>query len=327
MIDTLFQHEKFDNYTFEDVPLNRDLFLVDERFLNDYSKAMLSFFDGDEYQYIGEIVAVAAKNITENSIELVWCANIYDRFHQVSISLPKDQFVACVGSWRCDERPRIFVKGDWLENIFLRSYSVFALIDAVGVKSALENGGITRDKLLELRNKIDEVSAKHPNISFISFADSLLLKSNWSVGYFKKGIKSSYDPEVFIHLSREMNTVFKATLGLGTYAVIAQGSNEYYGDPLLHISETKNHISLNSLGTPFAQIMEIDDAARKAIKAQAHEPAELYMDEQYYRSLKFKHGYRKDANPSNMYQSKMLGTPCKYYYSSIGNVISNLEKE
>lgn len=321
----MFQHEKFDNYTFEDVPLNQDLYLVDECYLREYEKAMLAFFNDEEYINVGYVSAIAARKVNENSIELSWYANIYDRFHVVSIALPRDQFVACVGCWRCDEKPRIFVKSMWLENIYLRSYSIFALIDADNFKRALEGGKITRDKLVRLRLEIDSVAAKHPDISFISFADSLLLKSNWSVGYFKKSVKCNYEPEVFIDLAKEINAIYEITLGVRTHAVITQGSNEYYDDSLLHISSSTNHISLNSLGIPFAQLMEIEEAAKQASKAGEHPRAELYMDGQYYHSLKYKHEFDKNSGACYEYHSKMVGTPCKYYYSTINNILSNLD--
>lgn len=133
----MFQYEKFDNYTFEDVPLNQDLYLVDECYLHEYEKAMLAFFNGEENKKVGYVSAIAARKVNENSIELSLYANIYDRFHVVSIALPRDQFVACVGCQQCDEKPRIFVKSMWLENIYLRSYSIFALIDADNFKGLL----------------------------------------------------------------------------------------------------------------------------------------------------------------------------------------------
>jgi len=114
-------------------------------------------------------------------------------------------------------------------------------------------------------------------------------------------------------------------LGLKTYAVIAQGSNEYYDDALLHISPSKKHICLNSLGVPFAQLMEIEGTARKAIRSGIHPRSDLYMDEQYFRSLKFKFSFEKNEEPSNQYQAKMMSTPSKYYYSSLANIIKNLE--
>ena len=52
------------------------------------------------------------------------------------------------------------------------------MVDAIGVKKALECGGLSREKLIDLRNKIDELGAEFPQISLIAFADSLLIKSN-----------------------------------------------------------------------------------------------------------------------------------------------------
>jgi hypothetical protein len=286
---------------------------------------MLRFFGGGEYEYVGYVSYVAARALRDNSLELSWYANVHDRFHELSITLPREQFVACVGSWQCDEKPRIFVKSGWLEDIYMRTYSVFALVDAVDVKKAVENGQVKRSHLIRLRSAIDSIAAAHPNVSFISFGDSILLKSNWSVGYFKRGVKYTYHPELFIHLAREINKIYREILGLSTYAVIAQGSNEFYDDPLLHISETKNHISLNSLGIPFAQLVEIETAARKAIRAGAHPRSELYLDEQYYHSLRFRFGFNKHEKPSSEYQTRMMVSPTKYFYLSIDDVVANLD--
>ncbi len=321
----LFSHEMFDNYGFEDIPLNRDIFIVDEIYLGDYENSMLRFFEGAEYEHVGYVSYAAGRAINNNSVELSWYADRHDRFHEIAIALPRDQFVECVGSWQWDEKPRIFVKSEWLSNIYLRTYSVFPLIDAADVKKALHDGSITRSRLIELRNGIDDLSEKYKDISFISFADSLLLKSNWSVGDFKS--EYTYSPEVFIYLAGEIDVIYQAVLGLKTYAVIAQGSNEYYDDALLHISPSHNHICLNSLGVPFAQLMEIEGTARKAIKSEIHLRSDLYMDAQYFHSLKFKYGFKKNAEPSNKYQAKMMSTPSKYYYNARSVVISNLEVE
>ena len=91
------------------------------------------------------------------------------------------------------------------------------------------------------------------------------------------------------------------------------------------ISESKNHISLNSLGVPFAQLMEINSEVRKAIRSKVHPPAELYMDKQYFHSLRHKYEFDKNAVPSNTYQTKMMSKPCKYYYSTVNNMLNNIE--
>jgi hypothetical protein len=287
---------------------------------------MMDFFEGAEYQYIGSITPVAARKVNNNFLELSWYPNTFDRFHEVSIRLPRDQYIVCVGSWQCDEKPHVFVKSEWLEQIHRCLYSTFAMIDAIGVKKALEEGTLTRKKLIALREKIDHLAQEHLNISFISFADSLLLKSNWTVGHHGTKINYDYEPEVFIRLAKELNKIYQECLGLNAYAVIAQGGNEYYKDNLLHISDSNNHVSLNSLGIPFAQIMEIETAARKAIKSGTHQPAELYMDERYFHSLKLKYEFEKNNKPSNSYRSKMIKGRCKYYYTAFDTILDNLDQ-
>ncbi len=323
----LFDHENFDNFVFKDIPLNQDIYIVSEVYLHEYESSMVKFFEGAEYPVVGYVSYAAARSVNNHSLKLSWYPNIFDRFHEVSLSLPFDQFVTCVGSWRYDEKPRIFVNSNWLEQIYLRTYSIFALIDAIDVKKALEKGTITREKLIGLREEIDLLAENYRDISFISFGDSLLLKSNWSVGYFKKGIEYTYKPETFIGLAGKINDVYQNILGLRTYALIAQGSNEYYDDPLLHISKTRNHISLNSLGIPFSQLVEIEGEARKAIKSGTHPPAELYMDKFYFNSLKFKPEFERDTVPHSSYQAKMMRSPSEYYYSSLRNVVENLKPE
>ncbi len=145
------------------------------------------------------------------------------------------------------------------------------------------------------------------------------------MGYFEKKIEGNYEPEIFINLSDEINKIYEQILGLSTYAVIAQGSNEYYEDALLHISKSKNHISLNSLGIPFAQLMEIENTARKAIKCEIHQPAELYMDQKYFYSLQFKYEFEKTKQPKNSYITKMMNSPAQYFYSSREHILRNLK--
>ena len=109
------------------------------------------------------------------------------------------------------------------------------------------------------------------------------------------------------------------------YAAIAQGVNEYEDSSLLHTSTSGNHISLNSLGLPFAQLLSIDEAVRTAIRSGAHPPSDLYIDEQYYHSLNFRHGFDKHAQPKASYSAPMSSVKRNYFYLGFDTVISNLE--
>jgi hypothetical protein len=323
----LFEDDDIDKYSFEEIPLDRDCLLMSEIYMKEFDEAlqkMLRLEECNPYE-VGYVSPVAIRTINSNSLDLSWYPNTFTRFHEVSISLPRDVFKACVGSWQYDIKPYIFVDHDWLEHLHLREYSVFALIDAIGVKNALRDNALTKDKLIELREKIDRLADIESDISFISFADSLILKTNWDVGYFHKGIKCSYKPEKILLVINELDRIYKEVLGLPIYAVLTQGSNEYYGEPLLHISKNQNHICLNSLGVPFAELLAIESAAKSAIKSGVHPPMQLYLDEQFYHSIQFKYEFKKNDKPKNSYSAIMKSSEPSYFYSSCDVLIENID--
>lgn len=308
----------------ENVPLDRDIFMMDVAWMADYEAALLKGMAGGDWDNIGYISYVCARSVSNESLELSWYPNIYDRHHEVRVTLPRSQFVTCTELWQYDEKPRIFVTSEWLEDLHLRAYSVFAMVDAIGVKYALANGTMTREKLAALRDRIDEIASRYPNVSFTSFADSLLLKSNWTVGQWDKPVTYTYEPEKIIEILPELSEAYAATLGLPIYAVVTQGKNEFYEDELMHISPSKNHVSLNSLGLPFAQLMSIEAAAKSASRNGEHLLSELYMDENFFRSLKLGHDFDKKSVRKFPYLAPMATSPCQYVLGSFEMVLSNL---
>ena len=324
----MFDHSGFRKYSFHEIPLERDLFLMSEKWMVDYEKAWREVFAGsDRNPYeVGYISYAAAHVVHGSSVELSWYPNLIDRFHEVRVSLPKSEFITCIRCSDYDEKPRIFVKDAWVEQLHLRAYSVFALVDAIGVKAALMNGKLNRKKLLELRDRIDDLAKLHPDISFISFADSLLVKSNWTVGAYDSTVRYSYNPEIIIKVISEINSIYRETLGMNVYAIVTQGSNEFYNDPLLHISQSGHHVSLNSLGLPFAQLQSIGQTIQHAIRNHLHGAAELYLDEDYYHSLKWRHQFDKHTLPKAQYSAPMSNGVHFYFYSDRKTILENLEQ-
>lgn len=319
----MFDHEYFDVYQFEDVPLNCDCYIMDECYLQEYEASILDVFAGKGGDPIGYISYAAAKKVNEHSLDLSWYPNISSRFHEVAISLPRNQFITCVGCWRYDEKPHIFVKSGWLEQLYLRVYSVFCMVDAIGVKAALQSGTLSREKLILLREAIDRLAESHSELCFVSFADSLLIKGNWTVGHFRSDVSYTYNPEVFVHIFKELQAVYREVLDLDVYAILTQGTNEYYKDSLVHISSGKNHVSLNSLGLPFAQLMAIDRSVRTAIKAKEHGRFELYFDEHFYNSIRFRFEFNKQALPQYTYSTPMMEVGSHYYCAHLQEVLEN----
>jgi len=326
-ISALFDDSDIDKHLYEDIPLDQDCFLMSEIYMEEFDAALHRMLRREEcnpYE-VGYVSPVAVRAINANSLDLSWYPSTYTRFHEVSITLPKDMIRTCVGCWQYDIKPYIFVSDEWLEHLHLREYSVFALVDAIGVKNAIRDNALDKTKLIELRNRIDKLAESEADISFISFADSLLLKTNWDVGYFHKGIECSYKPERLLYIVKELDQIYQEVLGLPIYAVLTQGSNEYYGEPLLHISRTRNHICLNSLGVPFAELLAIENAAKESIRSKVHPPMQLYVDEQLYHSLQLKYEYDKRENPKNGYDAIMKSSKPNYFYTSCDELIENLD--
>ncbi|GMQ91590.1 MAG: hypothetical protein BMS9Abin11_0899 [Gammaproteobacteria bacterium] len=304
--------------------------MMSEIYMEEFSSSLIKMIEkseGSPYE-VGYFSHAAVRKLHERSIDLSWYPNTHTRFHEVSISLPRDKFKLCIDCWQYDINSIIFVDDEWLEQLYTKEYSVFALVDAIDAKIAIRNNLLTKDKLLDLRHRIDLLSAQHRDVLFISFADTLILKSNWSVGYFKEGIECSYEPEVFIRIVKKIQEIYREVLNLEIFAVLTQGSNEYYGEPLHSTSDTKNHICLNSLGVPFAELKAIEITASKASKGdnKVHPRAEIYMDEQYYHSLNFKFGFDKNKKPKNSYKAIMKSEEAYYFYSSCNELLSNLNE-
>ena len=321
----MFEHPIFEKYSMEEIPLNTDLYLRDEIFIEEFESSLIKVENGGEWEPVGYVSNIAARRINSSSIELSWFPNIFDRFHELTIVLPRDQIVACVGCSNQDEDVSIFVKSEWLKNLYLKTHSVFGLIDVIGIKDALNEGRLTREKLLILRSGIDGLAQQFSDVSFISFADSLLLKRNWTVGHFQHKTRYTYNPEIFLHLFQKIKELYRSVLGLNIYGVFTQGSNEYYSDHLLHISESKNHVCLNSLGAPFAELKAIEEAARRAIRDKVHAPFEIYMDKHYFNSLKLKYEFKKEKCKKHFYQTIMHKTSAAYFCISCDEIIANLK--
>jgi len=321
----MFDHKDIEKYEFEDVPLDQDIYLMGEEWLGDYEKTLLDGLNGKEWTAPGFVSYAAARYISADSIELSWYADIYTRFHEVRVHLPRSSFICCVGCQNYDEKPRIFVKDDWLTDIHKRTNSVFAIVDVDGVKAALTRGAISNDQLVELRARLDDLAAANPNIAFVSFADSLLLKMNWSFGMWNDPTKAVYEPEQILHALPEIARVYQTALHLQVYAVATQGRNEFYGDELMHVSPSKNHVSLNSLGIPFAQLQAIEQAARIGVRRREHAKASLYMDDRLFHSLRWKSTYDKGKERRFPYIAPMVAYGCNYVAMDLTATLERLE--
>lgn len=320
----MLSRKELDHYKFEEVPLDRDIFLMQEKWIPAYEQYIEDVYLSKNPDPVGYISYAAIRSISDGHLEISWYPNTHDRFHEVVLRLPRKKFVCCVGCWDIDEKPRIFVSDDWIDDLHQRPYSAFALVDAIGVKNSLDNGDLTEAKLLLLRGALDNIAENNPEIAIFSFADSVLVKTDWTVGAFDNERSYTYTPEKLIDAVEEIFEAFEDYLGLSCYACITQGFNEYSDGKVIHTSSVGNHISLNSLGLPFAQLMNIDQSVHEAIKSRQHGPHQLYLDSNYYRSLRWAFEFDRDGQPEGVYTSPMSSRPSHYYCLNLDLVRANL---
>jgi hypothetical protein len=322
----MFDHPGFVSYSFEDVPLDRDLVVMDEKWMKEYEKEWIAQFAGvnqsDPYA-LGYITPVAARSVGAGWLEMSWYLISVDRFHEIPVFLPKSSFVACVDVSDYDEKPHIFVRTAWLAELHERPLATFAIVDAIGIKSLLQKGELLADALAALRDRVDAVADQNPQLGFISFADTFLVKQVWSVGHVESQIRYTYEPESLFPVIAELHRAIEQELGTGAYTLMTQGINAYDDPVALHVSGKQNHVSLNSLGVPFAQLRAIEDAARGAIRAHTHAPSELYMDSNLFRSLRLKIEFDRDSLPAWPYQSPMTNSDGATYIATSASLIVN----
>ena len=319
-----FEHPNYEVFTPDTLQPNTEILLQDEIYIEDYRQLIDDLDNGKPWKSVGYVSFVTVERKTAHVIELSFCSDRADRVHDFLVSLPHDQFVACVRAWKWDERPTLFVRSQWLEKMLMRSNCIFGLIDAIRFGEKLATGIALDEHLLKLRSGLDEIASRYSQIFFVSFSDSVLLKSHWSLGFFKTGVRYSYDPESFIHVFKEIKTLFKDSLGLEVYGVFTQGSNEYPNESLRHISKSENHVCLNSIGAPFADLFTIDESARQVHK-EMEKTCDLYLDESYFKSLRLNAKFRQSVLDWHSYTSRLRKAEAWYACVTCDEILQNLK--
>lgn len=314
----MFNPNVFDIFSYENIPLDEDLFILDECYMHEYNSMVLDVLAGKDYRNLDVHFPAATRKINEQSIEISLVANFIDRHHQLNVFLPRNQFVNCVCCTKIDDKiPHVFVKSNWIEYIHSKTFCIFCLIDASDFKKLLKTTELSNTKSIKLRKAIDKLSQKYLNTAFISFADNVLIKKNWKLGDFQDDSKYRYNPEEIIYIIKDVRDIYKKVLNLGIYAICTQGFNVCFDDDLLHISASNRHVSLNSLGLPFEQLFSIQNS----LAPTKHGRAELYLDEQFFRSIKLNYSYNKQSKHRYKYTSKVANNPSYYLCFQIDDLL------
>lgn len=301
---------EYETYSFDEIPLDRDLFMVSQNDKNILVNAFIDSSGRDETVYkIGRLAIVVRRRV-EDKLHIEVFANIFTRYHSIRTIVSKSDIESCIGCQNYDFDPTLLVNDNLFQSFITKKYSIFALIDADGMKTALMDNVVTDEKLLILRSKIDAIASAHTSFLFISFADSILVKTVW------QGPSSmdneGYNPEELIEIANKIDAAYFEILRLQTYCIAAQGENLYNSESLYSISPGANHVSLNSLGRTFALVFEIENAARKNIRSQLHKKYKFYFEKSLFASLQSKHDYFDETYFCAEFESKSFGCVLEY---------------
>ncbi len=286
-------------YSFDRIPNRRDLFLVGSSQLETLRREWARYLaepDGTTPTHPNEALNFTWCSVESNaddSCDLNVCIDMMQRYHGTVRKLPRSKFVTCVHFWNYQKRPYLVVDQDWFDEIQQALYSLYALVDAIGIRKALESkDGLAPDRIAALKARLDKIAAAHHDHVFFTFADSVIIKTNWSARPEEYAI--SYRPESFLDVVEQVRAAFAECLSMNSYAVVTQGANHFRQPNAVEVSPTGNHIFLGSLGVPFANLMEIDEAARMAIREKVHPATNLYLAASFSASLRFKSYEEKD---------------------------------
>lgn len=282
-------------YEFEEIPQNRDLFILGAEDFNNCLEHWKKYLDGSGVAHPNTMQNYRNISITHNSnnlIDLFLEVNIHTRFHGIHKKLPKRKFIFCIEFWSWDEKPYIIVDQDWF-NLFLNdTYSIYALIDFIGIRSIIEKEGLIPHNLINnLKETLFHLSNEYTDYMFFAFADNIIIKKSWSSK--KESYKKSYHPE---HLLKLIELVFRqieTTLHLKSYAIISQGSNLIEEEKTSNFNISNNYFFFDSIATPFIELFEIDDNVRELIRIKKINPKSLYLARSFLLSLNFtNHEYK-----------------------------------
>lgn len=278
----MFENLIFEKYGFKEIPLQSDILVSDEKWMSEYESMYMYALSGGLEYYDQHSFSAMVSESSDQSLSIRIQINHFDRNHAIDVQIHHQDITQIVGCSKFNGKPTIFVRSNWLNRFESRKHSIYALVDGAGMKKALQLGGIDSHKFTAFRAKIDESSNRHDKIGYISFADSVILKQDWRICEYAR-----YSPEEMIAVVGDIRNAFRDCFSISAYAVFTQGINEYQDPGIFHFSDSKNHICMNSFGTPFAQLTEIEKSARDMVHNKPHEGCDFYFSETAFRSLEF----------------------------------------
>jgi hypothetical protein len=328
------QKKSVEFYDCSTLPLDKDCFLLSESNINIISKQWIEYLstdvDQENWAHPNELMDYIHCNITsvdENNINITILIDRNSRFHTISKTLPLAFFKTAFKVFTSEKRPYIIVNQQWFQDLKTNIYSTYVMIDFVGIRNLLAKyGEFPIEKLNSIKSIIDEYSEKNADLTFLTCADNIIIKSGWELA--KTNLQ--YNHERLIKTVNQIMSDIKKKTEISSYAIFTQGAN-YVNETNLDKSKTpSNHHFISSISVPFIEAFEIDNNIRKQIKDEKIEKNQFYIESSFYISANRKFYSSKEPKwfKEITFNSRKLQSSLSYYSVSYNNLneLINLEK-
>jgi len=106
----------------DNIPVKRMCYFVDEIYEKTVLQAFGKLLNGENVNVLEGVPVVDIHIEKEESdsrvVDILWYANVSTRFHQVHISIPREQMLLYIDGWEYDTRPIVFVKNEFIKKLY-----------------------------------------------------------------------------------------------------------------------------------------------------------------------------------------------------------------
>jgi hypothetical protein len=282
----MFDHHYFESRKPEE-QVNTTVWIMSEKYMPFVEEEWLKHFSDDPTAdpiSVGTVSTAEIVNVNTDNLDIKYILNHQTRFHTIKHYIPRAVIKRWVGIYRNFDHKYdyVFVDDDWHETFWNGHISTFLLVDAIGMKKKMYSDS---KKLLGELNylslKVDELAKKYPQLLFISAADNIIVKANFS----PRAVQPIYNPELLLDVCQELREGIKDSLGCESYGIFTQGFNFYNDLSLYSKGSDFNHINTRSLGEPYKELFWLESKIRDDIKNSYIEPTTAYFSPDYFFSL------------------------------------------
>lgn len=279
----MFDHKYFEARIPEE-QVGSVVWIMSEKYMKDVEAEWLKHFSNDPSAdpiAVGTVSTAEIVGLNSSNLDIRYILNRQTRYHTIKHAIPKSVIKKWIGIyWNIGHKnDYLFVDDDWHDTFWNGHISTFLLVDAIGMKMKMSSDS---KKLLEelnlLSQKVDALAKKYPQLLFISAADNIIVKANFSA----RAIEPIYNPELLLYVCQDIRNIIKESIGCDSYGIFTQGFNFYNDESLFSINH--NHLNTRSLGEPYRELFSLEVRIREDIR-NGELAKSAYFSSDYFISL------------------------------------------